>query len=34
MVVDELTYAGVIALLAVVSVLAGLWWCKSRNRCS
>ncbi len=34
MVVDELTYAGVIALLAVVSVLAALWWCKSHKRCS
>jgi hypothetical protein len=34
MVVDELTYAGVIALLAVGSVLAALWWCKSHKRCS
>lgn len=34
MVMDEFTYAGVIALLAMVSVLAALWWCKTRGRCS
>lgn len=34
MVMDEFTYAGMIALLAMISVLAALWWCKARKRCS
>ena len=34
MVMDGFTYAGVVALLAVVSALAALWWCKSHKRCS
>ena len=34
MVMDDFTYAGVIALIAMVSVLAALWWCKSHKRCS
>jgi hypothetical protein len=34
MVMDELTYAGLVVLVAMVSVFAALWWCKSHKRCA
>jgi hypothetical protein len=34
MVMDEFTYAGIIVLVVMASVLGGLWWCKSTKRCA
>lgn len=34
MVMDEFTYAGIVALVLMVSVLGALWWCKTSNRCA
>jgi hypothetical protein len=34
MVMDEFTYAGIIALAVMATVLGALWWCKSNKRCS
>jgi hypothetical protein len=34
MVMDEFTYAGIVALVVMGTVLAALWWCRTSKRCS